>query len=180
MIAADEKPTVESPGAGLGAPVALHRPKWDIERILEKLIGQEIRVAAKAFSPPPGHHEHAPGLIPVRTLILPDNTQPSGVPVYFEGILKGFVRQIGVVFVHLESLVSQDTAADGTVPFRGKIAVIVRGPAVVQLASPFQVERLPADPNNYWRDVSFPQVQFEFPIREDPGAQQPPQGERGE
>jgi hypothetical protein len=42
--------------------------------------------------------------------------------------------------------------------------VSLRGPAVVELAWPFQVERLPADPGSYWRDLRLPRAQFEFPF----------------
>lgn len=55
-------------------------------------------------------------------------------------------------------------SAEGMVSFRGNISVILRGPAVVKLAFPFQVEQLPADDPNYWRDMRLPLVQFELPL----------------
>ena len=51
------------------------------------------------------------------------------------------------------------------------MAVLLRGPALVQLAFPFQVERLPADEENYWRDVRIPRAQFEFPFGDGSSAQ---------
>ena len=55
-----------------------------------------------------------------------------------------------------------ETVPDGLLSFRGSTAVLVRGPAVVQLTFPFRVERLPADPDNYWRDLRMPRAQFEL------------------
>lgn len=37
-------------------------------------------------------------------------------------------------------------------------------PAVVELAYPFRVERIPAADGNYWRDLHVPGAQFEFPF----------------
>jgi hypothetical protein len=138
------------------------RPVWDIERKLRALLGADVRVAARAFAPVGGAGGNAARLHPVRDLFLPDNSQPAGLPVFFEGRLRHFQRQIGVVFVWLEAPASPDTATEGPVYFRGKTAVILRGPAVVELAVPFQVEPLPADPDNYWRDLRLPGAQFEF------------------
>ena len=61
---------------------------------------------------------------------------------------------------------------------RGKAAIILRGPAVLELAFPINVERLPADPDNYWRDLRLPRAQFEFPFSPDPvaGAEPPRDG----
>ena len=143
------------------------RSKWDIDRALEALIGLDIRVAARSFSPAPWNPERPKPFIPVRNLILPDNTQPSSLQVFFEGKLQQFCRQVGVVYVYLEPLSVPDTAAEGTAPFRGGIAVILKGPAVVELAFPFEVERLPLDPDNYWRDVRVPCAQFEFSFSAD-------------
>lgn len=50
------------------------------------------------------------------------------------------------------------------VPFRGKTAVILRGPALVELAFPFEVEKLPQRPDNYWHDLRTSRVQFELPF----------------
>jgi hypothetical protein len=101
-------------------------------------------------------------LVPVRELYLPDNTQAGGLPVFFEGRLRQFERQIGVVCVHLDAPTTAERATEGVVCFRGQAAILLRGPAVVELAFPFHVERLPDDPNNYWLDLRLPQAQFEL------------------
>ena len=152
-----------------------HRPSWDVDRRLERLRGENVRVAAKCFSPSPCHGHSPLRLLPVRDLYLPDNSQPAGRPVFFEGRLLEFERQIGVVFVRLDAPVSVAASPEGAVLFRGKAAVILRGPAVLELAFPFHVERLPTDPDNYWRDLRVPRAQFEFPFSPDPatGTEQP-------
>ncbi|HEY9171386.1 MAG TPA: hypothetical protein VI136_03780 [Verrucomicrobiae bacterium] len=142
----------------------IQRPQWEIDRILESLLGQNIRVAAESFSParwegaPPGH------FITPREFVLPDNTNAGGLPFYVEGRLRQFNRQIGVVFVDLEMPTLAVDSSEGMVSFRGNISVILRGPAVVKLAFPFHVEQLPADDPNYWRDMRLPLVQFELPL----------------
>jgi hypothetical protein len=155
-----------------------HRPRWDIDHTLEGLTGHDIRAAAKAFSPTPRNGEVPLRFIPVRDLFLPDNSQPAGLPVFFEGRLQHFERQIGVVFVRLDAPASVAASSEGTVFFRGHAAVILRGPAVLELAFPFHVERLPEDPDNYWRDLRVPRAQFEFPFSPDPvtGADSPDGG----
>jgi hypothetical protein len=40
----------------------------------------------------------------------------------------------------------------------------VHGPALVRLAFPFRVERLPSDESNYLRDLRFARVQFDLPL----------------
>ena len=146
-------------------PEPTQRPKWQIDLVLAGLIGRDVRVAAKTFSPARWNvGQKPPRLMSVRDLFLPDNSQPEGLPVFFEGRLQHFERQIGVVFVWLDSPTSQETATDGLVYFRGKTAVILRGPAVVELAFPLQMERLPTVPDNYWRDLRVPRAQFEFPF----------------
>jgi hypothetical protein len=143
------------------------RPRWEVDLTLDALLGTDIRVATKAFSPTHWIGRDRPQLIPVRDLILPDNSQPAGLPVFFEGRQRHFERQIGVVVVDLEPTASPDRASEGSVCFRETTAVILRGPAVVELAFPFQVERLPADADNYARDLRTPRVQFEFPFAGD-------------
>ena len=54
-------------------------------------------------------------------------------------------RRIGVVVVSLDALAGRHAAQEGWVQFRRKAAVVLQGPAIVQLASPFHVERLPPD-----------------------------------
>jgi hypothetical protein len=142
----------------------IQRPKWEIDHILDGLLGQNVRVAAKAFSPPPSDGCRNPRFRPVRDLFLPDNSRPAGLPVYFEGRLLDFERQVGVVRVRLDSPASSNGCGDGTILFRGQIATIVRGPAVVELAFPLHIESLPMDEVNYWRDLRLAQAQFEFPF----------------
>ncbi len=140
------------------------RPLWEIDRRLHALIGAEMRVAAKSFAPVTRNEERPRHFVSVRNLYLPDNSQPAGRPVFFEGRLRCFERQIGVVFVWLDAPTAPDQTAEGAVCFRGQAAILVRGPALVTLANPFWVEPLPADPVNYWRDLQLPTAQFEFPF----------------
>lgn len=140
------------------------RRPWNIDLVLERLIGTDVRVAARNFSPRINTAHRIPQLLPVRDLFLPDNTRPQGIPVFFEGNLKWFRRQIGVVFVCLDTPNFTDGAGDGLLPFRGKLAGIIKAPAIVELDSPFFVERLPQDPDNYWRDLRLPRAQLELPL----------------
>src|SRR5690349_9959018 len=114
--------------------------KWEIDCILEGLLGAEVRVAARSFSPARWSGENSFRFVAARSLYLPNNSQPAGLPVFFEGRLQEFARNVAVVLVCLDSSRSAEGAADGTLYFRGSTAVIVRGPAVVELAFPFQVE----------------------------------------
>ncbi len=143
-------------------PQLTQRPKWEIDRLLDGLTGKAVRLAAKSFSPVPRNRDTPCLLIPVRHLFLPDNSQPASLPVFFEGRLLQYERRIGVVFARLDSPASPDGASEGMLSFRGKAAVILHGPAVVELAFPYQVERLPLDAENYWRDLRVPRAQFEF------------------
>lgn len=127
-------------------------------------MGEQIRVAAEAFSPARWDGTTEPRLIPTRNLVLPDNSRTDGLPVYFEGRLQQFARRVGVVYVCLESPPSVEHSVDGIVHFRGKLAIIVKGPATVQLAFPFRIEKLPPDANNYWEDLRFSRVQFKLPL----------------
>jgi hypothetical protein len=142
------------------------RPEWEIDQVLQALIGQDVRVAAGAFCASLRDGLTNLPLIPVRDLFLPDNTQPSGLPVYFEGKLLRHWRRIAVVYALLEAPTLAERAPEGTAPFRGRMAVILSGPALVQLAFPFAVEKLPADSGNYWRDLHVPCAQLEFPFSE--------------
>jgi hypothetical protein len=64
------------------------RPKWEIDLVLERLVGEEIRVAARAFTPVRKPGEKPLALSPVRTLFLPDNSRPAGLPVFLRGDYK--------------------------------------------------------------------------------------------
>jgi len=140
------------------------RPRWQIDQVLNDLMGADIRVEAKSFSPLPWTVGKQPRLLPVHQLILPDNSRAGSLPVFFEGRLMRFERKIGVVFVHLDSLATSEGSSEGTVLLRGKMVVLLHGPAVVELAFPFQAERLPSDAENYWRDLRAPRAQLEFPF----------------
>ena len=132
--------------------------------MLERLRGENVRVAAASFSPARWTGELPHRFISPRELILPDNSSAAGLPLYFEGRLQHFVREIGVVHVHLELPASAEPLAEGVVCFRGTQAVILRGPAIVKLAYPFHVEKLPPDDANYWRDLQFARAQFKLPL----------------
>ena len=147
----------------LSTPLA-QRPQWRIDLRLERLLGQEVRVAAESFFPIRWNGELLPAAIPVGDLILPDNTRPGQLPVFFEGRLCRFERRIGVVFVTLDAPTMPGRSAEGMVFLRGMAAVLVRGPAVVRLAVPFRVERLPVEEANYWEDLRFPTAQFWLPF----------------
>ena len=155
----------EALNTGADPTLAVHEPtesgraRWAIDVVLEKMIHQPVRVAAEAFAPI-GSGASSKRLILTRDLILPDNTRTDGLPVYFEGVLLEVTRQIGVVHVRLGPPRARGRSAEGYVRFRERIAVILRGPAVVRLAIPFHVERLPASMQNYWLDLKMPKAQF--------------------
>jgi hypothetical protein len=140
------------------------RPKWQVDHVLEALIGLDVRVRAKAFLLSVHDEARPTRWIRAQDLFLPDNSQTAGLSVFFEGRLRWFERHVGVVLVCLESSSSPDRPTEAPILFRGKTAVILRGPAMVELAFPFKVERLPADPVNYWNDLRVPRAQFELPF----------------
>ncbi|MCP5524076.1 MAG: hypothetical protein H7A46_21270 [Verrucomicrobiales bacterium] len=140
------------------------RPTWPIDHLLTGLQGRSVRVAAEAFVPRGDHVPALALLIPTARLILPDGSTPDGRAVYFEGLLEGHVRRIGIVDVVLGEPPATDDCADGITAFRGSTAVILPGPAIVRLAYPFVIEPIPGDPINYWRDFTRHGVQFELPL----------------
>ncbi|MBE7503075.1 MAG: hypothetical protein HS113_22885 [Verrucomicrobiales bacterium] len=140
------------------------RQPWPLDLLLARFVGDDVRVAGKAFAPGLPTAGRPLRFLQVADLILPDGGQPGAVPVFFEGRLREFERRVGVVVVSLDALAGRNTAPEGWVQFRGQAAVVLQGPAVVELASPFHVERLPSDPANYWRDLRSPRVQFEFDL----------------
>src|SRR5439155_1388011 len=99
-------------------PKLTPRPEWEIDRILGRLVGEEVRVAARSFCPPHWNAHHSLRFIPVRSLYLPDNRQPDGLPVFFEGRLAQFERHIALVTVCLEAPTSSDGTLNGVVYFR--------------------------------------------------------------
>ena len=141
------------------------RRRWKIDDLLDGLRGQSIRVAAEAFAPI-GENGPSPRLIRTNDLVLPDNTRTDGLPVFFEGVLLEVTRQIGVVHVRLGPPGDPQTSTEGCVQFRGRIAVILRGPAIVRLAIPFHAERVPLCVSNYWQDIHLPHAQFVFNFAE--------------
>lgn len=141
-------------------PTSTSRPLWPIDQVLERLVGAPIRLAAESFIPIRWDGEPMEKRIGTRELILPDQTQPGPLPVYFEGRLREFTRQIGVVDAWLDAVPLIAEPVEGTIRFRGSTAVILPGPAIVRLAFPFKVERLPADSANYWEDLRLPRAQF--------------------
>ena len=145
-------------------PQTLQRPPWPIDRLLDALVGHNVRVAAESFSPVRWNGELPHHLVSTHELVLPDNSHAQGLPLYFEGRLRRYVRQISTVYVELAPLASLEDAAEGKVFFRGAIATILQGPAVVKLAFPFRVEQLPPNPDNYLEDLRVPRVQFNLPL----------------
>jgi len=143
-------------------PSQPERPLWRIDRLLAVLVGYDVRVAARAFAPGFPSDGRQLRFMPVADLFLPDNSQPGNAPVFFEGRLCSFERRIGVVLVVLEAPSLRPSSPEGWVALRGQAAVILHAPAVVELAFPFHVERLPPGPENYWRDLRIPTAQFEF------------------
>ena len=143
-------------------PLPARRP-WPIDLRLGQLIGRDVRVAVDAFSPVRWNGEALPWLNPVRELILPDNSRVGALPVFFEGRLRQFERQIGVVYVALDAPSAPEASAEGIVRFRHGQAVVLRGPATVRLTYPFRVEPLPHDADNYWEDLRIATAQFRFP-----------------
>lgn len=93
-------------------------------------------------------------------LVLPDGTLTEKTPVFFEGRLVEMARAIGVVHVLLDSPDAEQASTEGRLLYRGREAVILRGPAVVRLGIPFSIEKLPRSSNNYWQDIHLPQAQF--------------------
>lgn len=136
------------------------RKRWAIDRRLEQVVGRDVRVAVDAFSPVLWNGDAIPVLSPVRDLILPDNSRAGRLPVFFEGRLRRFERQIAVVFAALDAPTSIEASTEGIVTLRGRPVVILRGPATVSLAFPFRVEPIPTDPENYWEDLRLPTAQF--------------------
>lgn len=140
------------------------RPKWQIDAMLEGSIGQDVRIAVASFTPPAWSEDRAKVAIRAQTLYLPDNTRADGLPLLVEGRLQHFVRRIAVVEVALGAPRLSECTADGLVYFRGRQAVIIRGPLTAELAYPFLVERLPSDPDNYWSDIKKMNVQLALPL----------------
>ena len=124
-------------------------------------MNQPVRVAVESFAPINSNAASFP-LIRASELVLPDNTPTTGLRVFFEGVLLEVTREIGVVHVRLGPPPDARVSTEGWIQFRGQIAVIIRGPAIVRLAVPFYIEPIPTSECNYWQDLRLPQVQFNF------------------
>lgn len=142
------------------------RPKWEIDKQLERLIGADIRAGATAFCPLKHDGESHPRWIAVDELILPDETGARGIPLFIEGQLRVFTRSIAVVEAVLDAPQRLRATAEGGVFFRGGTAVLLRGPTMVQLRFPYFIERLPARSADYWHDLQWPNAQFRLPLHE--------------
>lgn len=139
------------------------RARWPIDDLLKSFTGQVVRVQAEAFAPIATNIERPIGcarLTKTCDLVLPDNSSANGLPVFFEGYLVEFSRQIAIVQVRLDAPPSSRVSAGGLVRFRGQTAIVLAGPAIVQLLYPFRIERIPADEGNYWLDLHLPAAQF--------------------
>lgn len=143
------------------------RPEWGIDRLLARLMGQPLRVAADWFSPVRWDGRSLPEWVRVADLILPDNSRPGPLPVFFEGRLRQFDRRIGVVFVTLDAPNLAGPTADRVIQFRSATALVLQGSAMVSLAFPCRVEPLPTSPVNYWEDLRAFRAQLQFPLRND-------------
>jgi hypothetical protein len=137
------------------------RRVWDIDKRLESLKGCAVRVRAELVLPKGWHGKPLACPIDGGNLVLPDGTRVDRDPIYVEGILTGFRRSIAVVQVELGEPPIGGTA-DGRISFRGRTAVFLRGPATVQLAHPFTVERIPIHPQAYWEHLRRIDGQFEL------------------
>jgi hypothetical protein len=147
-------------------PAQDQKVEWKIDRVLKSLSGKDVRVLGRSFLPgSEGTRREKLAFISTDDLFLPDNQRTDGFPVLFEGRLEWFERRVGVVFVGLNSSDFLDSVSDGFTPFRGKLAVIIRGPVIVELKFPFSIELLPFEAENYWRDLRFPSAQLEFPFK---------------
>jgi hypothetical protein len=71
------------------------RPTREIDCRLEQLVGEPIRVKAAEFLPLRDDSAGERLWIPADNLMLHDGTKTAGPPVFFEGGLRGFHRQIG-------------------------------------------------------------------------------------
>ena len=67
------------------SPETSQRPQWDIDRILERLTGRNVRALARAFAPITPANGNTFHMIAARSLYLPDNSQPELPPGLFRG-----------------------------------------------------------------------------------------------
>ena len=99
----------------------------------------------------------------IGNLVLPDGSLVEREPVFVEGTLREFTRQVGMILVNLGPL-SFDGSAEGRLLFRGRPAVILRGPATVQLHSSQFLEKVPTDNEVYWSHLTSGDGQMNLPL----------------
>lgn len=142
------------------------KTEWDIDRKLDRLVGEEVRVAVDGFCPFNGCGCDPKRWISADSLLLPDNSPTTGLLVLFEGHLIEFHRHIGVVHLQVETVSTPNRASEGIVRFRGRRAAVLHGRALVRMTFPFFIERLPSHHEDYWRDFNRRGAQFELPLLE--------------
>jgi hypothetical protein len=128
----------------------------EIESKLVSLIGAQVRIQARRFSPDGRIFTFS------KDLVFPNGLRADNVPVFFEGELTSFERRIGVFIAVLGTQSLSSSAGDGLLTLRGKLSAIIAGPAIVELEYPFHVERIPSNAVNYWGDIRLPAFQFEL------------------
>ena len=142
-------------------PQPAQRGVWEIDKRLASLKGCPVRVRAELVLPKGWHGKALTKPIDGANLILPDGTRVDRDPIFVEGVLTEFKRSIAIMVVELDRLPMEGTA-DGRIHFRGATAVFLRGPATVQLARPFVVERLPDFLQTYWNQLRLVDSQLEL------------------
>ena len=140
------------------------RPEWQIDKRLNLLIGENIRVRVSAFCPPKWNGEPA-NVIQAANLMLPDNSMVHRDELYFEGKLLSYRRDVAFVFLALDQSAFAGEGANGRVLYRGRQAVILHGPATVQLHPDHFIEKLPSDSSFYWDHLRIVGPQFEFSFK---------------
>lgn len=136
---------------------------WEIERILDRLVGQEILVEAAAFCPAGWTGQFPLGWIPVRDLVLADEFPAAGMPVYFEGKLEEYKREIGFVYVRLAAPPGfEDEPIRALVTMNDRLVGFMGGPATVRLTFPFYVVRPSPDSASDWNELDGPPSRFRY------------------
>lgn len=104
-----------------------------------------------------------PVLVAVKLLKTLGNPPPNGQKFFAtQEILALAEDRNWLARATLGSLPSSQESAEGILLFRGRQAAILRGPAHVQLAYPFQVQPLPESEVSYWEDLRQERFQFTF------------------
>ena len=149
----------------VGMSPEIHRPRWEIDKRVHALIGENVRVKANAFSPP--HLSGGPASrIEASSLVLPDNSTVDNDDLFFEGKLLAFRREVAVVIVLLGRPVISGDSANGRVLYRGKTAVILPGPATVELHRDHFIDKIPSESRLYWAHLRTSGPQFNLPFED--------------